>query len=69
MKEVEIQTLSDCDDRKKYLESLIEGDTFHARFLFQSSFKNAKILRDTIDSICSSMGLDSKWKTRREKGC
>lgn len=64
MKEIQVHTLIESWDLKKYLESYIQDDIFHVRFLFESSFQNAKVLRDTMDIICSSMWLDSKWKTR-----
>jgi len=64
MKEVQIQELSDSSGRKERLESYIQDDIFDICFTFQSSFVNAKLLRDTVDTICSIMWLDSKWKTR-----
>lgn len=64
MKEIHIDQLLQQEDLKKALESFIEGNIFHVRFLFTSSFVNAKSLRDIADTICFLMWLDSKWKTR-----
>jgi len=64
MKEVQIHELSTHPDRKQFLESCIQNDTFDVCFIFGSSFVNAKLLRDTVDMVCAIMWLDSKWKTR-----
>ena len=64
MKEIHIRDLQQISDIKQYLESCIDGETFHVRFIFGSSFQNAKILRDVLDTTCTLMWLEAKWKTR-----
>lgn len=64
MKEINVEQLQQINNLRDFLEEYIQDDVFDVRFLFESCFKNAKILRDIIDIICSLMWLDSKWKTR-----
>lgn len=64
METIKIQDLPQGVNKKELLEKYIQDDVFHMSFVFGSSFKNAKFLRDTTDTICSMMWLNSKWKTR-----
>lgn len=55
METIKIKDLPQGGNKKELLEKYIQDDVFHMSFVFGSSFKNAKFLRDTTDTICSMM--------------
>gem|GEM_PF-3647043 len=55
MQYIQVQELSENIDIKSFLNSYIQDGIFHATIVFNSSFENAKTLRDTVDTICAMM--------------
>lgn len=45
-------------------QKYVKGDTFALCFIYDSDFKNAKILREAIEDICLILGISPKWKSR-----
>jgi len=64
MHQAYLHDIVDIEDKKEYIASLRDGDILELSFLYESTFQNAKILRDLMDAVCSEVGMSSKWKTR-----
>ncbi len=65
MKQIHITDFDTNVQFREQLEALMDDRAvFHTAFEFDSCFWNAKVLRDIVDTVCTMMGLDSKWKTR-----
>jgi len=62
MLQIHINEIS--EDIKTFIEWQVKNNIFDVSFLYDSSFISSKKLRDIIDTICSVIGISSKWKTR-----
>ena len=65
MKQLRLQELSwDFKRREEILTSLCKDQKVEVSILYDSDFRNAKTLREFVDSLCKMYGITPKWRTR-----
>lgn len=64
MKRLELDFISSYSDKQELFQSLLEENEMHICISYISDFKNAKILRESVDAMCQVFGISPKWRTR-----
>lgn len=64
MKHLDLDYISSYSNRQELFRSLLENNEIHICISYISDFKNAKVLRETVDEICKIFDIAPKWRTR-----
>lgn len=64
MKELELNQISEENQREELLSALCKDDEIDISISYISDFKNAKILREFVDELCKRYNVHPKWRTR-----
>lgn len=64
MKHLDLDYISSYSNRQELFRSLLENNEIHICISYISDFKNAKILRETVDELCKIFDIAPKWRTR-----
>lgn len=64
MKRLDLDFISSYSDKKELFSSLLDENEIHISISYSSDFKNAKLLRESVDIICQVFGISPKWRTR-----
>lgn len=64
MKKFYLHEISEENQREDLITSLCKSDSIEISISYHSDFRNAKILREFVDSLCKAYGVNPKWRTR-----
>jgi len=64
MDSINIHTLPEDLNKEDFISNLLNNKEIDIEFIYNSDFKNAKILRDFIEIICNKLGFPHKDVSR-----
>lgn len=64
MKRLDLDFIASHSNKIELFSSLLENNEIHVCISYLSDFKNAKILRESVDEICKVYDISPKWRTR-----
>ena len=64
MKEIHISEIEHLSDKESFVKDLFHDDNFDVCFHYESDFQKTQLLRDIIDLVAGTCGLDDRWRRR-----
>lgn len=64
MQKFTLQNFLSPQERDNILNDICKQPMVDIMISYESDFRNAKILRELMDDVCTQLGVSSKWRTR-----